>query len=288
MQILHSIAEMRDWRDVQSSPVGFVPTMGALHAGHASLLQGARAECERVCLSIFVNPLQFGPNEDYHRYPRVLEADLDLASHYAVDAVFLPAAPELVPEQLRTQVSVAGLSEPFCGPFRPGHFAGVATIVLKLFHLVQPDRAYFGLKDIQQFLILRQLVDDLDLRIQLVGLPTQRDAEGLALSSRNRYLVDQNQRRAPMLYRELCLLQELLPNADMVQWKIAVEIATRRLGEQGFRLQYLEARRFPDLGEMDSCTREWVIAVAAYLGQTRLIDNVMISHRLSPKGRLEF
>jgi pantoate--beta-alanine ligase len=190
--------------------IGLVPTMGALHAGHASLMEKARRECDVVAVTIFVNPLQFGPNEDYQRYPRTMEHDLEICERVGVDVVFAPPMEELYVSEQRTFVEVARLAEHLCGPFRPGHFRGVATVVAKLFNVIQPDRAYFGEKDYQQLCVIRKMVQDLNFPIEIMPVSIYRDADGLALSSRNAYLEPEEREAAPALFRALTSAQRMI------------------------------------------------------------------------------
>ncbi len=274
MEILRTIPELKAWRARQTVAIGFVPTMGALHAGHASLLARARAEMPRVVLSIFVNPTQFGPTEDYARYPRTWEQDLEIARAHGVDAVFSPAAEEVYVPGYSTFIEETEFSRPLCGEFRPGHFRGVTTIVYRLFQWVRPERAYFGMKDAQQFFVLRKMAHDLELPVELVGCDTVREASGLALSSRNRYLSAEDQARAPALFRELNELREKIRNGESPD--VAASIA--RLMDAGFRVQYLDIRELRDFTRAESFseTGRYLIAAAAYLGTTRLIDNVRV------------
>ncbi|MEJ5296040.1 MAG: pantoate--beta-alanine ligase, partial [Fimbriimonadales bacterium] len=211
MQILKTIAEVRQW--VQEcrragEAVHFVPTMGYFHEGHLSLMRRAKADGGRVIVSLFVNPLQFGPQEDFERYPRDFERDRAMAESVGVDAMFVPEASEMYPPDFQTQVRVQRLSQPLCGRSRPGHFEGVATVVLKLFHIVTPDRAYFGEKDYQQLRIIQQLVRDLNLTVEIVPCPIVREPDGLAMSSRNVYLTPEERAAATVLYRSLQWAQE--------------------------------------------------------------------------------
>jgi pantoate--beta-alanine ligase len=226
-------------------------------------------------LSIFVNPTQFGPNEDFARYPRTWEADLELARLEGVDAIFAPEVTEMYPEGARAYVDVPGVSEPLCGRFRPGHFRGVATVVLKLFEAVTPSRAYFGLKDAQQFFVLKRMVSDLLLPVELVGCPTVREADGLALSSRNRYLSPAERELARKIPEALGRLRERI-RAPEAEWAREVERETAKLTQAGYRVQYLERRALPDLAEWGPETRSGLVAVAAFLGATRLIDNQIV------------
>ena len=276
IEVFRTVAELRAWRARSTGDVGFVPTMGALHAGHASLLQRARTENARTVLSIFVNPTQFGPNEDFAKYPRTWEADLEVARAEGVDAVFAPEVSEMYPAGAEAFVEVPKVSEPLCGRFRPGHFRGVATVVLKLFQAVAPTRAYFGLKDAQQFFVLKRMVSDLLLPIELLGCPTVRESDGLALSSRNRYLSDTERTLARKIPEALGRLREqiFIPETE---WARAVESEVARLTDAGYRVQYLERRALPDLTEWRPETRTGLVAIAAFLGTTRLIDNWILA-----------
>lgn len=247
------------WRKKGLS-VGFVPTMGALHAGHAALVRRAAAENDRVVVSIFVNPLQFGPHEDYGRYPRALPADRRLVAAAGAALVYAPSVREMYPEGFRTYVEVEGLSDLHCGKYRPGHFRGVATVVLKLFNQVRPDRAYFGEKDYQQVNILERMVRDLDVPVAIVRVPTVREKDGLALSSRNAYLTPEQRRAAPALRRAL---------------RAGGEKAVRKaLKGTGLRLQYAHLVDADTLLPPTGKTKRRRMLAAAYLGKTRLIDNV--------------
>ena len=262
------------------SSVGCVPTMGALHDGHLALVRRAREECRFAVLTVFVNPTQFSPGEDYGRYPRQEAADLALAEEAGVDLVFSPDAAEMYPEGALTTIHVAGLTDGMCGPHRPGHFDGVATVVAKLLNIVTPDRAFFGQKDFQQLQVIRRMVRDLDLPVEVVGCPTVREVDGLALSSRNAYLTPGERRAAPALY------QALLEAGDTVcsggtgaEAEAAFRTALAR--EPRFQLQYVEARRPETLQRDDRPGPPMVVAAAAWLGKTRLIDNVLVEKEAS-------
>ena len=254
--------------------VGFVPTMGALHAGHASLIEHARRECATVVVSIFVNPIQFDRPEDLERYPRSLEADVSLCRSLGVDLVFAPPAGEMYPRPLECAVEVGRLADHLCGRFRPGHFRGVATVVLKLFQIVESDRAYFGEKDAQQLAIVRRLVADFDVPVTIVGVPTVREPDGLALSSRNQRLNEAERRLAPSLYRAL---ERIRRSAAGGQSDVA---ELERLGAAeipeaaGVRLEYLEIVDPEDFQPIGRITRPAIAAGALWVGTTRLIDNV--------------
>jgi|CXWL01.1.fsa_nt_gi pantoate--beta-alanine ligase len=247
------------WR-ARGLTVGLVPTMGALHAGHAALIRRAADACDRVVVSIFVNPLQFGPNEDYGRYPRALPADRKLCAEAGAAAVYAPSAAAMYPRGFRTHVEVETISDLFCGKYRPGHFRGVATVVLKLFNQVRPDRAYFGEKDWQQALILENMVRDLDVPVRVVRVPIVRERDGLALSSRNAYLSASERAAAPAL--RAALVAGRRQSARRGASPASVVAAVRRaLAGTGLKLQYAET-----LGRR--------LLAAAYLGRTRLIDNI--------------
>ncbi len=289
-KVITSIQEIQKWRtskESKSTQVGFVPTMGALHEGHATLLREARKQCQEVVLSIFVNPTQFGPHEDFSKYPRTFERDLEIATQEGVDVVFAPTASELYPQGYTTYVDENQLSQPLCGRFRPGHFRGVTTIVLKLFHLVQPNFAYFGLKDAQQFFVLSKMVRDLNLDLEMVGVPTVREADGLALSSRNVYLSPEERKIAPALYRHLIQVQNQLREAPETHRQI-LQNASQSLTTLGFQIQYFECLTLPEFNPVQSTLHlksSFLLAIAAYLGKTRLIDNLISNSH--PKASVE-
>lgn len=249
--------------------------MGALHAGHERLIQTARTECETVAVSIFVNPLQFAPNEDYSRYPRTLPEDLKLCDRNGVDVVFAPTVEEMYPSPQVIFVEVGRLAEHLCGKFRPGHFSGVATVVLKLLNIVQPQRAYFGEKDLQQLTIIRRMVSDFNLPVTIVGVPIVREPDGLALSSRNKYLSPEERQAAPTLYRALQEAAERVragePDAVKIQLAALALLAASPL----IRVEYFEIvdAELQPVTEISGPVR---IAGAVWIGKTRLIDNVSI------------
>ncbi|HLK34096.1 MAG TPA: pantoate--beta-alanine ligase [Terriglobales bacterium] len=257
--------------------LGLVPTMGALHAGHLSLVKAARASCDVVAVSIFVNPLQFGPKEDFSRYPRDLERDRALLNQERVDLVFAPTADEMYGRDTSTYVVVESLSERLCGRSRPGHFRGVTTVVCKLFHIAEPDVAFFGQKDAAQAAIIRKMVRDLNFDIQIVVAPIVREQDGLAMSSRNMYLDPEQRRQAAVLYRALMRLQTL---ADRGEHRSAELI---RAGEEvmreapGVRLEYLEIVNPDTLAPVADVRGGALVAVAAVVGTTRLIDNLLLT-----------
>ncbi|OUM89681.1 MAG: pantoate--beta-alanine ligase [Bacillus thermozeamaize] len=256
--------------------IGLVPTMGYLHAGHLSLIRKAREECDCVVMSLFVNPLQFGENEDFDRYPRDFERDRTMAEEAGVDLLFYPSVEEMYPRRILTTVHVAGLTERLCGRSRPGHFDGVATVVSKLFHIVCPDRAYFGQKDAQQLAVIERMVEDLNIPVKVVGCPIIREPDGLAMSSRNVYLTPEERKAAPTLYQALQEGERLIRggerNPNVVLQTVRQQIERAKV----FRLDYLELLSYPDLEPLDAIGGKVILAVAAWLGRTRLIDNTII------------
>lgn len=257
--------------------IGFVPTMGNLHDGHLTLVKEAKKYCDLVVVSIFVNPTQFGAGEDFEKYPRTLEADSQLLADVGCDIVFAPSVQQMYGDQpQQTTVHVDALANDLCGKSRPGHFTGVATIVTKLFNMVQPHAAFFGEKDWQQLAIIRHLTRDLCFSIDIVGVPIVRAESGLALSSRNGYLTEQQLEVAPGIYQTLLNIKEQLVagNHDVVA---LVTEGTKQLTEQGFIVDYLEIRH-ADLTPVTDFNQDLVVLVAAKLGNTRLIDNVHIKH----------
>jgi pantoate--beta-alanine ligase len=254
--------------------IGLVPTMGALHAGHASLMEKARRECDVVAVTIFVNPLQFGPNEDYQRYPRTMEHDLEICERVGVDVVFAPPMEELYVSEQRTFVEVARLAEHLCGPFRPGHFRGVATVVAKLFNVIQPDRAYFGEKDYQQLCVIRKMVQDLNFPIEIMPVSIYRDADGLALSSRNAYLEPEEREAAPALFRALTSAQRMIEEGEK-DASVVKEASIWILdAEPKIRAEYFEIVDPVELQPVTEISGPVRIAAAIWIGKTRLIDNV--------------
>ena len=276
--VVESIAAVRAWTAAQrraDKGIAFVPTMGALHQGHARLIEQARKGGGSVAVSIFVNPLQFDRQEDLERYPRTLEADVRICNDLGVDLIFVPSGGEMYPAPPLCTVEVKRLTDRLCGPFRPGHFAGVATVVTKLFQIVQPDRAYFGEKDAQQLAIIRRLVADLNIPVEIVGVPTVREADGLALSSRNARLTREERQRAPVLYQALRVAERAIAAGETDAR--AVERAATALIPQdaALRLEYLEVVDPAELQPVQTIAGPVLVAAAMWVGSTRLIDNLL-------------
>jgi pantoate--beta-alanine ligase len=258
----------------QRLSVGLVPTMGALHDGHVSLIERARRECRFVVVSVFVNPTQFGPTEDFSRYPRTLQSDLAVCERFGADLVFAPEPGTMYPPGFRTSVEVADLGDHLCGPSRPGHFRGVATVVLKLLNIIQPDRAYFGQKDAQQARIIQQLVRDLDVPTEIVVAPTVREPDGLALSSRNRYLSPADRRHATVLVEALREARRRVDAGERDAAALKTMMADRVRATPGAVLDYAEVVGADSFQPVDRLTAPAVAALAVKFGATRLIDNM--------------
>jgi pantoate--beta-alanine ligase len=256
--------------------IGLVPTMGALHAGHLSLAEASRLECGFTVATIFVNPAQFGPHDDFQRYPRTLDSDLNALANVGVDLVFAPEVPEMYRPGHATYVEVRGPAEPLEGRFRPGHFRGVATVVLKLFNLVLPDRAYFGQKDYQQSLVIRRMVSDLDLPIEVRVCPIVREPDGLAMSSRNAYLTAQQREQALVLHRSLRRAAELVAAGERDAKAVLAEVQKLFASEPGVRVEYFVLVDPETLEDVERIDQKALAAVAAVVGTTRLIDNLVI------------
>ncbi len=256
--------------------VGFVPTMGFFHEGHLSLMRAARAENYLVVVSLFVNPTQFGPNEDLERYPRDRNRDVELAMGAGTDLLFIPRAEDIYPPDDCTRVVVRGLSEKLCGASRPGHFEGVATVVAKLFNMIAPHRAYFGLKDYQQTVVIRRMVRDLHLDVDIVTLPTVREDDGLALSSRNSYLSPRERRAARCLKESLDLAERKIHAGERQGDQIRGNIRERIGREKLARIDYVSVSHPQTLDEVSQISGDVMISVAVHIGETRLIDNLLV------------
>jgi pantoate--beta-alanine ligase len=285
MKVLTTISALRrSLPDEKGAVIGLVPTMGYLHDGHLSLIETARRECDCVVVSVFVNPLQFGPREDFDTYPRDLNRDKAQAEKAGADLLFAPDTEEMYPKPPFTTVRVSNVTEGMCGASRPGHFDGVATVVTKLFHIVQPHRAYFGLKDVQQVAVIQRMVDDLNIPVNIVPCPTVREPDGLAMSSRNVYLSEEERRQATVLFQALKTAKEKLAKREwhtpqQVEDGVRDIIETQPLAD----IDYVEMRTFPDLERVrDIGNKTYVIAVAVKFGKTRLIDNILFQGGETP------
>jgi len=250
--------------------------MGALHPGHEALIGGARRECGIVVVSIFVNPLQFGPNEDYARYPRTLEKDVEICRRQGADVVFNPSPDEMYPLPPLTFAEVTRVSEHLCGKFRPGHFRGVATVVLKLFNIVRPDRAYFGEKDMQQLAVIRRMVADLNIPVEIAAVPTVREPDGLAISSRNQHLNSAERKAAPVLYRALEEAVKRIRSGERDASKVREAAIAILESEPLVRIEYLEIVDPTEIQPLSTISGPVRIAAAVWIGGTRLIDNVAV------------
>jgi pantoate--beta-alanine ligase len=278
--LIETIVALRDaCDDARGSgrTVGLVPTMGYLHEGHQSLMRAARTETSFVVVTIFVNPLQFGPGEDLGQYPRDLAGDIDTCAREGVDVVFAPSVAEMYPQPSATTVHVAGLTDGLCGVHRPGHFDGVTTVVNKLFAIVGPSRAYFGRKDAQQLAVVKRMTADLDLPVEVIGCPLVREADGLALSSRNAYLSNEHRRAAPVLFRALRAAADAAVAGERDPQRLGGIIRAIVGSEPGVELEYVEVRDAATIAPIAAVDGDVLLAVAGRLGSTRLIDNVGLS-----------
>lgn len=279
MEVIKKISEMKKisklWKK-EGYKISFVPTMGFLHEAHLALVKKARELGDKTVVSIFVNPLQFGPKEDFREYPRDLERDLALLEKEKVDVVFVPDVEEMYPPDFQTYVEVTKLTTGLCGAFRPGHFKGVTTVVLKLFNIVNPDIAIFGEKDYQQLQVIRQMVKDLNLNIEIVSHPTVREEDGLAMSSRNTYLSSEERKSATALYKALLLAKKLVKEGEKDSQKIKDEMERFIHGFPFTKVQYIEFVDPQSLEPVKKIDRPVVCALAVFVGKARLIDNMLI------------
>ena len=277
MQIAKSIAEMKAFRVKSHGSVGFVPTMGYLHQGHLVLVKQARAENSAVVVSIFVNPTQFGPTEDFKTYPRDTERDLAMLEKEKTDIVFTPSAEEMYPEGFNSWVEVEKVTERLEGSYRPGHFKGVATVVAKLFNMVEPTRAYFGQKDAQQALVIKKMVADLNMNLEVIVTPTVRENDGLAMSSRNVYLNSEERQAATILFKALTMAQNLWDkgetSAETVRQQMTSLISREPLAE----IEYVSITDANTLEELSTIDRPALASLAVRIGKTRLIDNIILA-----------
>ncbi|AEX85886.1 pantoate--beta-alanine ligase [Marinitoga sp. 1135] len=279
MKVINSINEMKDIRNsliMEGKTIGFVPTMGYLHKGHLSLVKQAREDNDIVVVSIFVNPTQFGPNEDFDRYPRDLNRDMELLKEFNVDYIFHPDVMEMYPDGYSTYVEETKLTNVLCGKSRPGHFKGVTTIVSKLFNIVRPTRAYFGQKDAQQFRVLRKMVDDLNMDVKMVEMPIIREEDGLAMSSRNIYLKGEERVQALALYKSLLKAKELFENGERDATKIKEEMKKVFDENPLVKVDYIEIVDEYNLEPVEKIEKRVLVAVAAFVGKARLIDNIIL------------
>jgi pantoate--beta-alanine ligase len=276
MKVIERIADMRQLRRQLTEPVGFVPTMGYLHDGHLSLVREARADNPSVVVSIFVNPTQFGPREDFRQYPRNFERDLALLEKERTDIVFAPSAAEMYPDQFDCWVEVGKLTQGLEGASRPGHFRGVTTVVAKLFNIVQPTRAYFGQKDAQQAAVIKKMVADLNMDVEIVTLPTVREPDGLAMSSRNTHLDPEQRQAALVLYQALCLAQELWAQGEKNAQSIRQQMTDLIQKEPLANIDYVSVANAETLDELERVSPPALVSLAVKIGNTRLIDNIVL------------
>jgi pantoate--beta-alanine ligase len=276
MNLLSSLSDLRAKRLSLTGKVGLVPTMGYLHPGHLSLVSRAKAECDHVIVTIFVNPTQFGANEDLSKYPRDLERDLELLKPLGVDIVWNPSAETMYPPGYQTWVEVEALTNPLEGAMRPGHFKGVTTVVSKLFNATQPHKAYFGQKDAQQVAVIRRMTTDLNFPIEIVVCPTLREDDGLAMSSRNKYLNGAERKAGTVLFRSLSEAKKLYEsgerNADVLRNKMKEILASEPLAN----VQYVSCANYDSLGELNVIEGKALLSMAVFIGKTRLIDNFVL------------
>ena len=276
MKIVTTLSEMRIERSLLPGPVGFVPTMGYLHAGHISLVKAARIDCTSVVASIFVNPTQFGPNEDLARYPRDLQRDLALLEAAGVDLVWTPTVEVMYPSGFQTWVEVEELKRSLEGELRPGHFRGVTTVVAKLFNAVSPDKAYFGQKDAQQAAVVRRMVRDLDFPIEVVVCPIMREADGLAMSSRNVYLNPAERQAATVLFHALSAAKAAYESGERNAEKLRTLVREIVTAESLAKLQYISCADYDTLEELETVRAKALLSMAVLIGKTRLIDNFVV------------
>lgn len=289
MRIIKTISKLKkEIHEFKKSgqSIGFVPTMGFLHDGHLSLVRASKKENDKTIVSIFVNPLQFGPKEDLDKYPRNEKKDIKLLKKEEVDILFIPAVSELYPNGFKAAVSVKELSEVLCGASRPGHFDGVCTVVNKLFNLIKPNTAYFGQKDMQQLIIIKKMVEDLNMNVKIKGLPTVREKDGLAMSSRNAYLSKEERAQAPVLYESLLKAKEIIINVGATRRVASIKIINimRKIilekTNGKAQIDYIEIRDAKTLDAVKQINGGALIALAVKFGKARLIDNIIISGKL--------
>jgi len=280
MRVIRSIQEMYKLSESarkEGKIIGFVPTMGYLHEGHLSLIRIARKRCDLLVVSIFVNPTQFGPNEDLNSYPRDFERDSKLCEKEGVDVIFAPSAEEMYPDGYSTWVEVKGpVTEVLCGAFRPGHFRGVTTVVAKLFNIVQPHFAVFGQKDAQQLVVIKKMTRELNFPVEIVAAPTVREKDGLAMSSRNEYLNEKERKVAPKIYQSLILAKNMLLRGERDTEKIKNEMRKFLESAKLIKVQYIDIVDADTLEPLKNARGRVMVALAAFLGKARLIDNIIV------------
>ncbi|MEG6522061.1 pantoate--beta-alanine ligase [Desulfotomaculum sp. 1211_IL3151] len=279
MRLCQNIEEVRFVLNTvrsQGKSIALVPTMGYLHQGHLSLVNQAKLRFDVVVMSIFVNPTQFGPNEDYEAYPRDLQRDAALAEEAGVSVIFAPAVKEMYPQFFSSYVNVTGVSEPLCGGARPGHFQGVATVVTKLINIIQPNAVFFGQKDFQQVLVIKRMVEDLNINSEIIAVPIVREADGLAMSSRNVYLSPEERQAGLVLFRSLKLAQELVANGEKDIRQLKQAVLNNILEEPLANVDYVEILSLPNLTTIEHLTGKVLLALAVRFGKTRLIDNAVL------------
>lgn len=280
MNIIKSIEEMKSWiRQMrqENKTIGFVPTMGYFHEGHLNLIRTAKQQCNMVVVSIYVNPTQFGPNEDFNKYPRDLERDFKLAEGVGVAVVFVPSDKDMYPEGYKTYIQVESLSAKLCGKSRPGHFRGVTTIVNKFLNIIQPDVMYLGQKDAQQAILLQKMVKDLNINMQVVVVPTTREPDGLAMSSRNKYLSESERKQALVLNKSLQLAKTMMERGELNS-EIIIHAMEKLIAEQpSAQIDYISIVSPETLEDIHNIETQVLIALAVFIGKTRLIDNVLIT-----------
>ena len=276
MKVIEKIDDMKRLRQQLAEPVGFVPTMGYLHKGHLALVRWARTENPSLVISIFVNPTQFGPQEDFNQYPRDTERDLALLEKERVDIVFMPSVDEMYPPQFNSWVEVDKVTERLEGASRPGHFRGVTTVVAKLFNIIQPTRAYFGQKDAQQLVVIKKMVAELNMNLEIVTVPTMREPDGLAISSRNTYLNPEERKAATVLYQAISLAQKLWLQGETNAQAIRQQMLTLIQKQPLAAIDYVSITDTKTLDELDTVKPPALVSLAVKIGNTRLIDNVVL------------
>ena len=276
MKVIKTIDEMKRLRLELDEPVGFVPTMGYLHEGHLALVRRARAENPSVVVSIFVNPAQFGPREDFHTYPHDPQRDLAMLEKEETDIVFTPSAAKMYPPQFNSWVEVEKVTQRLEGASRPGHFRGVTTVVAKLFNIIQPSKAYFGQKDAQQAIVIKKMVADLNMNLEIVTIPTVREPDGLAMSSRNTYLNPPERQAAVVLYQALSLAQKLWSQGERDAEKMRQEMLALIQREPLAQVDYISIADAETLDELDRVKSPALVSLAVRIGKTRLIDNIVL------------